>query len=107
MEKFHSEKSFGNKNIRKISEYSDTKCMFLEKMCKVPNKLGIIDRPVWTLKGWINKYRDIVDDRGTLQRMINSVITAYNDQPNTGINNKTPNEAFEVVTKQNSKKIAE
>ena len=45
----------------------------------------------------MNKYKNIVDNQGTLQSMIDKVMDTYNDSPNTGINNKSPKEAWADV----------
>ena len=64
------------------------------------NKLGIIDRLTRTLKESIQKYRDTVDNRGTLQSMINKVVTMYNDSPHRGLKGKTPNESWVNINEQ-------
>ena len=71
------------------------------------NKLGIIDRLTRTLKESIQKYRDTVDNRGTLQSMINKIVTMYNDSPHRGLKGKTPNESWINVNEQKSRNIQE
>jgi len=71
------------------------------------NKLGIIDRLTRTLKESIQKYRDTVDDRGTLKSMINKIVTMYNDSPHRGLKGKTPNESWSNIHEQKNRNIQE
>jgi hypothetical protein len=64
------------------------------------NKLGIIDRLTRTIKESMQKYRDTVDNRGTLQSMINKIVTMYNDSPHRGLKGKTPNESWVNINEQ-------
>lgn len=71
------------------------------------NKLGIIDRLTRTLKDNIRKYRDSVDDRGTLQNMITKIVDLYNETPHRSLKGKTPNESWINVREQKKKNIIE
>lgn len=58
------------------------------------NKLGIIDRLVRTLKTSISQYRDVADNRGAMQGMMDKVVGFYNDSPHRALKGKTPNEVW-------------
>ncbi len=48
----------------------------------------------------MRKYRDTVDDRGSLQTMIDKVVDMYNDTPHRGLKGKTPNQKWGDVKEQ-------
>lgn len=110
VEAIEGDNEFNNKLFKAINEQHDIRLdtsVSNENHISGGNKLGIIDRLVRTLKGLINKYRDIVDDRGTLQQMINKVLNTYNDSPNRGIQNRTPNEVFGDIKEQKERNLKE
>ncbi len=58
------------------------------------DKLGILDRSVRTIKSLITKY--ILEHKTTKwTSFLQDVVDLYNDTPNSGIGNKTPNELFD------------
>lgn len=103
IEAIEGDKEFDNQIFRDINEKEKIRLdtsVSSENHISNGNKLGIIDRLVRTLKSLMNKYRNIVDNRGTLQNMIDKVLDTYNDSPNRGINNKSPKEAWGDVDEQ-------
>ena len=58
------------------------------------DKLGILDRCVRTLKKLIEKYM-LTNKTTRWTSFLDKIIDLYNDTPNNGIKNKTPNEVFD------------
>ncbi len=51
----------------------------------------------------MKKYRDTVDDGGSLQTMIDKVVDMYNDTPNRGLKGKTPNQIWGNTKEQENR----
>ena len=58
------------------------------------DKLGIVDRCIRTIKKYIQKYMLIHDDF-KWTKYIDKITELYNDTPNQGIDNNTPEEVFD------------
>jgi hypothetical protein len=81
-------------------------------LSKGGNPLGIVDRLVRTLKSYITKYM-LAHDSVKWTLWLKDIIKLYNDVPNAGIKDMTPNEVFddedyseklfEAQSKQNEK----
>jgi hypothetical protein len=101
---------FNNKTFRGINEAKDIRLdtsVSAENHFTSGNKLGIIDRLTRTLKESMDKYRNSVEDRGSLQKMIDKVIDMYNDTPHRGLKGKTPNQAWGNTKEQEKKNMIE
>lgn len=61
---------------------------------KQGNKLGIIDRSVRTLKGMINK-NILENNTKRWIDFLDEIVDMYNDTPNRGIKNSTPNDVYD------------
>jgi hypothetical protein len=97
VEAIEGDNQFGSKTFTRINEEKDIRLdtsVSAENHFTSGNKLGIIDRLTGTLKENMRKYRDTVDDRGSLQTMIDKVVDMYNDTPHRGLKGKTPNQMW-------------
>jgi hypothetical protein len=57
------------------------------------NVLGIIDRSVRTIKSYISKYM-LENNNVKWTKFLPKIITLYNETPHKGVENKTPDEAY-------------
>jgi hypothetical protein len=48
----------------------------------------------------MNKYCDTINDRGSLQTMIDKVVDMYNDTQHRGLKGKTPNQMWNNTKEQ-------
>jgi hypothetical protein len=55
----------------------------------------------------MDKYRNSVEDRGSLQKMIDKVIDMYNDTPHRGLKGKTSNQLWGNTKEQEKKNMIE
>ena len=110
VEAIEGDNQFGSKTFTRINEAKNIRLdasVAAENHFTSGNKLGIIDRLTRTLKENMTKYRDTVDDRGTMQTMIDKVVDMYNDTPHTGLKGKTPNQMWGDVKAQESRNMKE
>lgn len=65
-----------------------------DHITKMGNKLGIVDRCIRTLKQLIQK-NILLNESTNWINSLDEIIDLYNNTPNTGIKNMTPNEVFD------------
>jgi hypothetical protein len=110
VEAIEGDNQFGSKTFTRINEDKNIRLdtsVSAENHFTSGNKLGIIDRLTRTLKESIEKYRNTVDDRGSLQSMIDKILDMYNDSPHRGLKGKTPNQAWGDVKEQEKRNMKE
>jgi hypothetical protein len=65
-----------------------------DHITKMGDKLAIVDRCIRTIKQLIQKYM-LIHDTTKWINVIDEITNIYNDTPNSGIKNMTPNEVFD------------
>ena len=101
---------FNNKAFKDLNESKNIRVdtsVSKENHFAVGNKLGIIDRLTRTLKEGVDEYRDSVENREDLQKMMNSIVDMYNDSPHRALKKRTPNESWENVKEQKDRNMKE
>lgn len=95
---FFSANDFVNFNEPKgIKLYTD---IAKEDHISKGDRLGVLDRAVRTIKGWLQKQM-LLDDTTNWKQYLADIINMYNETPHSALKGKSPNEVFVSERLQN------